>query len=228
MGVLAGVSLPGDRGPVPAEVWARLHSAEQVAAAELRGFRQVEWVGARLAFHAAAAALGAGDGPLLSGPSRAPAAPSGLAVSLTHKRDLAVALVGLAEAGALGIDLEGDGRPHETIAGKVLVASELAAVARAPEGRRWLEVMVRFAVKEAVYKAVQARLGRYVGFDEATVEVALDAVATSTEVPDFARVEALTRAGVTMTLARGEVAPRLEAWCEHAGGRVLAAVRAGG
>jgi enterobactin synthetase component D len=222
-GLLAGVSLPSERAPVPDEVLARLPEAERVAAGAHQGFRQQEWVGARLAWHAAASALGLGVHPLLSGADREPLPPPGVAVSLTHKRDLALALVGDAAEGALGLDLEGDGRERLRIEPRVLSAAESAHLDTLPPERRWLELMVRFAVKEAIYKAVHARLRRYVAFDEAEVEVELGQVRVSDLLADLSQVEVVT---VPRARLHSVPAPQLECVAEHAGGRVLAAVRA--
>ena len=222
-GVIAGVRLPDSKEPVPAEVLARLHPAEREAAAALLGYRQPEWVGARLAWHAAAGSLGRPLEPLLSGPEHQPLGPAGVAVSLSHKRDLAVALVGPAQAGALGVDLEGDGRSRLRVAEKVLREEERVALAALSPERQWLEVMVRFAVKEAIYKAVHPVLRRYVGFHEASVEVDLSALAVSEVLADFTQLDGTS---APRAVLRSQPEPRLECVAEHAGGRVLAAVRA--
>jgi 4'-phosphopantetheinyl transferase EntD len=223
-GVLAAVRLPPDKGPVPEAAWARLTPEERALGQAEEGFRQLEFVGARLAWHAAAQTLGL-DGSLLRGLERAPTPPQGVSVSLTHKRDLALALVQRAGEGRLGVDLEGDGKPHTRIASKVLRAEELARVDAAPERRQWLEVMVRFAVKEAIYKALQPRLGRYIGFSEACVQVELADLELSHEVSDFTHVDAVSHPVVTLHLKDGEPVAPLECVCQHSGGRVLAAVR---
>ncbi len=222
-GIIAGVSLPTVKAAVPHEVLARLQPAEHEAALRLEGFRQMEWVGARLAWHAAAAAFGLAPSALLSGTEREPLAPAEVAVSLTHKRDLAVALVGPAHAGALGLDLEGDGRERLRIAERVLREEEMTRLASLPEARRWLELMVRFAIKEAIYKAVHAKLRRFVGFDEARVEVELEHVPNSDQLADFTRVDQVSHPRAELFTVP---APALECVAEHAGGRVLAAVRA--
>jgi 4'-phosphopantetheinyl transferase EntD len=222
-GILAGVVLPAALAPVPDEVLARLHPAERAVAGSLGGWRLPEWVGARLAWAEALRALGAPAAPLGSDPAGAPLPPAGLAASVTHKRDLAVVLVGPAEAGALGVDLEGEGRAPLRIASRVLRPEELARLEGLGDDRAWLELMVRFAVKEATYKAVHPRLQRYVGFHEATVEVDLSGVAASAALPDLSLVETRTEPRVTLHVAP---APALASVAEHAGGRVLAAVRA--
>ena len=136
-----------------------------------RGRRQPEWVGGRLAARAAAEALGVELGAVLVGPRREPVASPGWTVSVSHKHALVVALVAKADGATVGVDLEGDAREHLLISDRVLRPEERAVVEALPEAMRWNEVMVRFATKEAVYKALAPRLGRFMGFDEARVEV---------------------------------------------------------
>jgi 4'-phosphopantetheinyl transferase EntD len=171
-GVLAAVTLPPGLEPVHPEVLARLHPRERALAEAERSRRQIEVVGGRLAWRAAAAAQEAGldEHPLLTDSARAPLPPPGWSVSLTHKEDLAVALVGPAHAGGLGVDLEGGARDRSSIASRVCRPEELALVEALPEAERWPDVMLRFAVKEAVYKAIAPRLGRFFGFQAARVE----------------------------------------------------------
>ncbi len=166
-GVLAAVSLPRGTQAVPDAVLQRLDPDEAAIAATLRGRRQIEFTGGRLAWRA----LKPQSGPLRTGERGEPLGPSGVSVSLTHKQDLALALVGDAGAGCLGIDLEGDGRERMIIAQRVLRPEELEGVARLPEGERWRAVLLRFALKEAAYKAIHPHLLRFVGFQEATVRL---------------------------------------------------------
>jgi 4'-phosphopantetheinyl transferase EntD len=128
-------------------------------------------------------------------------------VSVTHKNDVALALVGAAGAGTVGIDLEGGGREPLNIASKVLRADELDALHSLPLDVRWAQLVRSFALKEATYKAIHPHVRRYVSFHEARVTV----------VPP--RVE--------LFLVDSSVAPlRLEAVIEEVGPRVLAMVRA--
>jgi len=92
-------------------------------------------------------------------------------VSLTHKEDLALALVAPSDAGLVGIDLEGGTRDRSAIMTRVCRPEELVEVQALPESERWPQVMLRFAVKEAIYKALAPRLGRFFGFQAARVDV---------------------------------------------------------
>lgn len=176
-GVLVGVHLPGDREPVSEGVLARLSPEERAFAATLRGFRQPEWVGGRFAAHAAARVLGRRLGPLLPDDRGAPLSGGGVAISISHKRQLAVALAARLESGSIGVDLEDFAPARPQVAAKVLTARELAAVAELDEDRQWTATLIRFSIKEATYKALAPRLRRYIGFDEAEVAPSTDGTA---------------------------------------------------
>jgi len=168
-GLLGAVHLPTAPEPVPESVLKRLHPDEAAHARGLRGYRQVQWVGGRIAARAAVDVLGLAMGPLLPDNYGAPKAPKALTVSIAHKRHLAVAMVAQRRHGIVGVDLETGGKPRMGIASRVLTPAEISVVdALAPE-RQWNSVLMRFAIKEAIYKALAPRLRRYIGFDEAQV-----------------------------------------------------------
>ena len=167
-GEVAAVNLPDGVEAVTQDVLDRLHLDERPLAIGLKGRRQIEFAGGRLAWRA----LRPDGGALKTGPDGEPIAPGRVSVSLTHKKDLALAMVGEASAGTLGLDLEGDGRERMVIAERVLTPSELEVVERLPVAEQWPSVLLRFALKEAAYKAIHPHLRRFVGFQEA--EVTLD------------------------------------------------------
>lgn len=208
-GIVAGASLPGSADPVPVGVLAQLDPEERALAEAMRGFRQSQFVGGRLAAHAALGALGRGRGPILSGPRGAPLPPPGVALSISHKRHLAVAVAARAEFGTLGVDLEDLAPQRQGIAERVLVPAELAAIAALEEDRRWTATVVRFAIKEAIYKALAPRLQRFIGFDEACV------------IPDTDGT-----AEIALSLASGPSPRQVDARFAWLGDAVLATVRA--
>ncbi len=179
-GLLSGVVLPTDRDPVPTPVLEQLQVDERRHAETLSGHRQVEWVGGRLALHRAIRQLGVRSGPILTGERGEPVLPEGVAASVSHKRGLAVALAARGVHGSLGVDLEDLGPPRPTIASKVLRPEEQAVVAGLPEDRRWIAILLRFALKEAVYKALHPHVYRFVGFQEASISLGLDGTAEVT------------------------------------------------
>ena len=143
---------------------AALPAEEQARAHTLSPIRRREWITGRTALHAAGVA-----GAILSTARGAPILPSGLVGSVSHKGATAAAIVTPASAGYIGIDLERAAAPRLDIAIQILTAREQAAL---PDRGR--AVTLRFAIKEAIYKAVDPIVNRYVGFTEVELEVRTD------------------------------------------------------
>lgn len=167
-GVVAGVHIPDAPDPVPEPVLARLLEPERRHAQSLHGYRQVQFAGGRLAVGLALAELGSRRVPVLSDEHGAPLFPPGVRGSISHKNDLAVALAARGEL-MLGIDLEDTERERPGVAARVLTPAELEANLALPPERRWVDAVLRFSVKEAVYKAIHPALRRYIGFGEVEV-----------------------------------------------------------
>lgn len=138
--------------------------------------RRRTWVGGRIALRRAFAHAGVPlpDEPLLATPRGAPALPAQVLGSVSHKDTLAVALLAKAQGeasappAAVGVDVEEDAPRPRDVARLVLTAEELAALPSDPVARQ-AHVLVAFSVKEALYKALDRFVGRYVSFHEATV-----------------------------------------------------------
>ena len=180
LGILSGIHLPPTRDPVPEKVMARLHPKEQALAQSYSGFKQVQWVGGRLALRLAMEELGPVGDAVLVGERGEPLLPPGISASVSHKKDLAVALACRQINGTLGIDLETPGRPRDGIGNRVLTPGEQAEVEALPESRQWIGVLLRFSLKEALYKALHPHLHRHVAFEEAEVLPLLDGTARIT------------------------------------------------
>ncbi len=148
---------------------------ERELVAALGPARRPAWVAGRAALRAAAADLGqALTGPVLATDRGAPALPAELAGSISHKRTLAVALAARREAPALrfelGVDIEEDTPPRVDISRRVLTQNEIAALGGLSETERQREILLRLSAKEAIYKALDPFVRRYVGFQEVAVE----------------------------------------------------------
>ncbi len=167
-GIAAGMHLPPRPDPVPKEVLARLHPDERAHALTLGGFRQVQFVGGRLALGELFPELGLRRTPVLTNVHGAPEFQPGVAGSVTHKNDLAIAMIARGNPG-LGIDLEETDRDRPGVASRVLRPEELVAVDTLPAERRWRDTAIRFSIKEAIYKALHPFLLRYIGFGEVAV-----------------------------------------------------------
>ena len=168
-GLVVGVSLPGQGEPVPDDVLRGLHPGEAEFARTLRGFRQEQFVGGRLAIRAACEGLGRHPGPVLPDAFGAPVFSGGVTGSISHKRHLALALVAREATGSLGVDFEELGAPRMGVASRILRPAELEAVHALPEARHWTATLMRFSIKEAIYKALAPRHQRYIDFVEAEV-----------------------------------------------------------
>lgn len=167
-GIAAGLHLPPSPDPVPSGILERLLPEERTHAETLGGYRQVQFVGGRLAMGLLFHELGFRRVPVLPDEHGAPRLSSGLLGSITHKQDLVVALIARGRGG-VGVDLEETERDRMNIAPRVLRPEELAAVEQLPPSRRWCDTVIRFSVKEAIYKALHPFLKRYIGFGEVAV-----------------------------------------------------------
>jgi enterobactin synthetase component D len=135
---------------------------EAVLAAPLGPVRRRELASGRAALRAALgveAAIGADD-------RGAPILPPGWVGSISHKGSLAAAIVAPAARGFVGIDLERAVPPRLPIERRILTPREQATV-------RGRDITLCFSIKEAIYKAIDPIVRRYVGFTE--VELALGA-----------------------------------------------------
>ena len=207
-GLVYAVHLPDSADPVPEEILKRLHPDERTYAKTLRGYKQVSWVGGRLAMRKAMRSLLSNTPPILTGPFGEPILPPGISASISHKRTLAVAMVARSAHGRLGIDLEEPDLSRGGIGPRVLRPEEVREVEALQEDRQWTAILLRFSIKEAIFKAIFPHVQRYVGFEEALVRPCLDG---------FAQVE---------LFLKGEEGPfLLEARYHWLGTRLLSAVR---
>jgi 4'-phosphopantetheinyl transferase EntD len=202
-GTLSAIALPApasdaDLPSVLASAREALHPDEWTLSETLAPPRRVAFVGGRLALRTALrdAQPTLANAPILRTPRRAPSMPPGALGSVSHKRRLAVALVSAPTDAVhtLGVDVEerpdADDLTRPDLAPKILTPlerHELAPLAASdPLGYR-VAVRLRFALKEAVYKAIDPHVQRYVRFQE--VEVfpgAAGAVAVRLALPEFA------------------------------------------
>jgi 4'-phosphopantetheinyl transferase EntD len=103
----------------------------------------------------------------------APVLPAGWIGSISHKRDRAAAIAAPDDGARIGVDLESAEPPRQPIERRILTPREPVRDPR--------DVTLYFAIKEAIYKAVDPFVRRYVGFTE--VEIDLEARTVTSALP---------------------------------------------
>ena len=177
---------------------AALPAAEQVHAQTLGEVRRREHVAGRTALHLALEDFAT---PILADDRGAPILPAGWVGSISHKGPLAAAIIAPVGAGWVGVDLELAAAPRQDIGRRILTPREQATL---PDRGR--AVTLRFAIKEAIYKAVDPMLRRYVGFTEVELDVGLDWCTVTSALP--LAIEASFREHAGHWLATARATPR--------------------
>jgi phosphopantetheine--protein transferase-like protein len=168
-GLCVGVRLPEPSENAGELALEQLGADERAHAAGLPFRRRITWVGGRVALHRALERAGQQAGAILATERGAPSLPPGIAGSVSHKEGLAVALVAPAAGWRVGIDIERMRVPRAEIERHVLTEGERQELTAFRLEERWREVLLRFSAKEAVYKALDPFVRRYVSFQEVTV-----------------------------------------------------------
>jgi 4'-phosphopantetheinyl transferase EntD len=168
-GRCVAVAIPAE---VTAELLARLHPEERRHLAGLPEGRQPSFAAGRAALRTALTELGLPSEALLPDERGAPSLPAGVLGSISHKRTLAIALAAHAPgdaAAALGVDLEEDRPLRVDISRRVLTEGERRTLAQATVEQRDRDLIRRFSLKEAFYKAVNPFVRGYVSFHDVEV-----------------------------------------------------------
>jgi 4'-phosphopantetheinyl transferase EntD len=172
-GRCVGIRIPADASGVEALIEKGLAPEERARAEAMPLPRRKTWAGGRAALREALVRVGiapdAAARAVLPNDRGAPDLPAGISGSITHKETVAAALVAFEPHARVGVDLEIDASRSTDIASHVLTADELAAIAHLADDERSREVLVRFSAKEAVYKAIDPFVRRYVEFREVEV-----------------------------------------------------------
>ena len=169
---------------------ARLPEGERAHAERLVGSRQREFVAGRTAMHelvdTSLAILGDDRG--------APILPAGLAGSISHKGTRAAAIIAPAEAGHVGIDLERAAPPRQDIGRRILTAREHPVTGK--------DLTRVFSIKEAIYKAIDPIVRRYVGFLEVELHGDTATVVDPAKLPVALEIWCIEHAGFWLATAR--------------------------
>jgi 4'-phosphopantetheinyl transferase EntD len=150
-----------------------LYTGEEAVIANAVDKRRREFATGRACARAALARLGVPSAPILQGLRGSPQWPAGVVGSITHCAGYRASAVGLiGEVITIGLDAE----PHDALPDGVLEAvsspgerTRLAALAAARPEMSWDRML--FCAKESVYKAWFPLTGRWLGFEDAEVDI---------------------------------------------------------
>jgi 4'-phosphopantetheinyl transferase EntD len=150
---------------------AQLTEAEVRFADTLPERRRGGFVAGRAALRLALRDAGCEAGDLLPSERGGPQLPAGFVGSISHKDAIAVGLADAHASRTCGVDLEVErvGRPD--ISRHVLTDDEREADGHLADDERMHALVLRFSIKEAIYKAIDPFLRRYVGFKEVAVNL---------------------------------------------------------
>ncbi len=98
--------------------------------------------------------LGISCGSILADERGAPALPRGIAGSISHKEDIAVALASIKTDWAVGVDVEHIKPVSERIARRIMSVEELERLESLPKNDRNKRILSAFSIKEAFFKAL--------------------------------------------------------------------------
>lgn len=173
---------------IESDHWLRsvFHKDEVEFGMRLKKTRNSFWLG-RLALRIA---LDFPEYPILKDDYGRPQLQEDFFGSISHKQHKGVAIVSppLTDScnsnivlSGVGIDLEVTSRPGKSnIAKRILTANEVQSLGNLPGVTADEEVLLRFSLKEAIYKAAHPLLRQYVGFQEAEVNPYSDGTASCT------------------------------------------------
>ncbi|MEV0052832.1 4'-phosphopantetheinyl transferase superfamily protein [Saccharopolyspora shandongensis] len=150
-----------------------LFPEEEALIARARDKRRREFTTGRWCAHQALSRLGVPPAPLLRGERGAPQWPAGILGSITHCTGYRAAVAARAdEVHTVGIDAE----PHAPLPDGVLNVvsleverADLARLSAAWPDTHWDRIL--FSCKETVYKAWYPITGRWLGFEDARLEL---------------------------------------------------------
>ena len=135
--------------------------------------RRREFITARRCARQALGLLGLPPAAIRPGPKREPLWPAGVVGSLTHCAGYrAAAVARAAQVSSIGIDAEPHGPLPEGVLEAVVAPGDTETLRQVTEGdpaTHWDRLL--FSAKESVYKAWFPLTGRWLGFEEARLEI---------------------------------------------------------
>ena len=161
-----------------------LHEHERALAEQVGVAQRAAFIAGRRALRAAISTVQPqhASTALLRSSRGAPLLPDGLTGSISHKRTRAIAVAASTTEGVIGVDLEERPRAEDahrpSLASRILTRHEQERIETTDPLAHREATLVHFAIKEAVYKAIDPRVHRYVRFTEVELDVNADGTAT--------------------------------------------------
>jgi 4'-phosphopantetheinyl transferase EntD len=167
-GVCVGVRLAAALEAEPAALRELLDEEERSLCQSMRGARLVEWIGGRVASRLARQGMSGADGPTLRAPSGAPDAGPNASLSISHTRELAVALASTRLGDSVGVDIEisEPEQRDDLLAERILSPAELAT---RETGGAAVDLAQLLSIKEAAYKAIFSLTATHLSLRHITV-----------------------------------------------------------
>jgi enterobactin synthetase component D len=169
-GKCVGVALPPADELLIDALSSELHDEEIALARPLKPRRQVTFVGGRIAMRRAMGDDSFNDQPLLIDALGAPKMPCSWVGSISHKNQIAVAIAAKGGGAHVGVDIEAAAPSKHKIQKMILRPEEEENLGGLKDVSQDEEVLLRFSLKEAVYKSLNPFLKRYVGFKEVATQ----------------------------------------------------------
>ena len=177
-GQVLGLALPPPHDIATLEALvAALHDDERAPLHRFATRRKLTYAGGRYAMRELLRRFQLASRPILTDERGAPILPEGLRGSISHKDEVACALVTRDTTAYYGVDVEGVPGPSDDLASHILTERELAQVSSMSDDQRPLELSLRFSAKESIYKALDPYVRRYVAHREVEVVPKADGTA---------------------------------------------------
>lgn len=190
----------------PVRDWmAEIDPSEQVLVKNAVLRRRAEFSTGRLLASLALAELGLPPQPIARGPMNEPVWPEGVTGSITHTQEICmVALAANSEIQGIGIDLESRREEFKDI-GRMILRPDEQSPTNAGIAPEIDSVRLVFSAKEALYKAVSARIGRFVDFQEVRTEFRAQTSRYTATAPEDPGLDALIRGGSGRIVETGDL-----------------------
>ena len=166
-GLIVGVSLPTEPlDDIPQHATRQLRKSEYDIAMTYHKHRRNSFIGGRIAARICLDSFNIECDSILINEDGSPNVPDCVSLSISHKKNIAVAIIGWKKNGTLGIDVEDLLPERMGIQNMVLTPREQQSIQEIPKEHQWNDLLIRFSCKEAIYKSLYPYHPRNISFHE--------------------------------------------------------------